>query len=227
VGRVDLGQRPGLTVYVSRWYCLAVGLIRFGGLMDKAISIKCKAAAYVPMADLNKFQGDLKTITTEKFNDLKQSVIKHGLPLSFSVWVDKKGKNWIIDGTHRRLVLQALESEGYFIPPLPVNFVEADSKKEAARIVLISNSRYAKINDASLSDFMIENELNIDDLQHLDIPELDMSAFDMTGGDEQTDDQEKPPSESRHFVEIQCADETQKTEIYTELVDRGFIVRIK
>lgn len=162
--------------------------------IDKAISIKCLSEINVPYKELNFFQGKLKSIEKSKFDDLKKSLIKSGLPLAFHIWIDSKGKKWLIDGHHRWLAFEALESEGYFIPPIPCILVNAKTKKEAAKIVLVANSRYAKMTQESISDYMIDFELSVDDLDLLDIPELDMSTFnnstpDFESGNE--DDQGK------------------------------------
>ena len=147
--------------------------------IDKAISIRCGGEADIQLKALNHFQGKLKSITADDFQKLKRSLVKHGLPLAFHVWVDDNDKIWIIDGHHRRLALLELEAEGYFIPPLPCNIVNAKTQKEAAQILLVSNSRYAKMTQESISDYMIEMDLQLPDLEDLDIPELNMNDFSL------------------------------------------------
>lgn len=151
--------------------------------LDKVIQIKCEAKSYYQLDDLNHFQGKLKSIDKDRFDKLKKSLIRDGLPIGFHVWIDKKNKVWTIDGHHRVLALKALRDDGYDIPSLPCVIVQANNKKEAAKAVLINNSKYAKINQESLSDFMIDFELNIDDLNFLDLPDLNMDDF---GLDEKT-----------------------------------------
>ena len=147
--------------------------------IDKIIDIKCGGEIYVDIKELHFFQKKLKSIDADKFRDLKESLIKSGLPLAFHIWIDVKGKKWIVDGHHRWLAFKALQEEGYFIAPIPCNIVKAKNIKEAAQVVLISNSRYAKIRQESLAEFMIDFELQLQDLEFLDIPELDMSCFDI------------------------------------------------
>lgn len=161
--------------------------------IDKAISIKVQASQYVDYKELNHFQGDLKSISKEKFQDLKDSLIKEGLPLALHIWIDNNGKKWTLDGHHRVLAFKALESEGYFIPPIPVNIVEAKSKKEAAKIVMIANSRHARMDETSLSNFMIEMDLQLPEIELLDLIDIDMGQFDLDsdadgkGGDQDSD----------------------------------------
>lgn len=143
---------------------------------EKVISIKCEGKEYIDINDLVPFQGKLKSITSDDFNKLKRSLIKDGLPLGFHIWKDK-GKNFIMDGHHRQVVMKSLRDDGYFIAPVPCNPIIASSKKEAAKAILVSNSKYAKMSENSISDYMIEHELSIDDLLELDIPELNMDDF--------------------------------------------------
>lgn len=147
-------------------------------MSDKTIHIKCEAKEYIQLDDLIPLQGDLKSITKEDFDKLKKSLISDGIPLGFHVWHDKD-KVYIADGHHRRLALLALRDEGYHIPALPCNPVKANNKKEAAKIVLISNSRYARMSQESISDFMIDFELDLSDLDNIDIPELNMDDFEL------------------------------------------------
>jgi hypothetical protein len=156
---------------------------------DKTINIKCEAKSYFQLEELIPFQGKLKSIDKKHFKDLKDSLIKDGLPLGFHVWKDSKDKVFIIDGHHRQLALKALQDEGYHIPALPCTVVFAKNKKEAAKAVLISNSKYANISPESLSDFMIDFELGLDDLQFLDITGLDMDDFAKDAGKEGKDEE--------------------------------------
>lgn len=146
-------------------------------LEEKTIKIRCKGETYVDYHELNHFQGNLKSIDKDKFHDLKESLKKHGLPLAFHIWIDSKGKKWTIDGHHRVMAFKALEDEGWHIPPVPCNTIIAETKKEAANILLVGNTRYAKMSQESLSDFMIDMELQLPDLEFLDIPEIDLTEF--------------------------------------------------
>lgn len=140
----------------------------------KFIQIKCSGEAYYDIEELIPFQKKLKQIQENKFKDLKESLIKDGLPLGFHVWKDND-KVHIMDGHHRQLALKALRAEGYFVDKVPCSYVIASSRKEAAKAILIANSKYANITDESLSDYMIEFDLKLDDIEFLDFPELNMT----------------------------------------------------
>ena len=145
---------------------------------DKVIHIRCEAKEYIQLDDLIPLQGDLKSITKENFDKIKKSLINDGIPLGFHTWKDNN-KIYIVDGHTRRLALLALRDEGYHIPAVPCNPVVAKNKKEAAKVVLISNSRYAGMTQESISDFMIDFELDLSDLDNLDIPDLNMDDFSL------------------------------------------------
>lgn len=191
---------------------------------DKIISIKCGGEVNVKLEELNVFQGNLKSITSEQFNKLKQSLIKDGLPIAFHIWIDSKYKKWILDGTHRFKAFMALQDEGYFIPPIPCNVVIAKTKKEAAKTVLISNSKYAEMSQESLSDFMIDMELDFNELEFLDIPELDIGDFEINNSDEK--DEKNVDINFKYKIEIDCDSEQTQKEIFEEMENRGFKVRL-
>lgn len=155
---------------------------------DKTINIKCEAKSYYGLDELTPLQGKLKSIDKAKFKKLKNSLVKDGLPLGFHVWKDSDGKVFIVDGHHRQLALKALRDDGYHIPALPCTEVKAKNKKEAAKAVLISNSKYAEMSEESLSDFMIDFELGLEELEFLDLTGLDMSDF--TIGEESLKDED-------------------------------------
>ncbi len=144
---------------------------------EKSIEIKCESKEYYQLNDLIPFQGKLKSIDKDNFNKLKQSLIKDGLPLGFHIWKYSKGKLYIIDGHHRQLALKALQDEGYHIPSLPCTLVKAKNKKEAAKAVLVSNSKYAKMSQESLGNFMIDMELDFTELEFLDLQDFDLGDF--------------------------------------------------
>lgn len=191
---------------------------------DKIISIKCEGKESFDIDDLLPLQGKLKSITKEQFNKLKQSLIKDGLPLGFHVWKDSKDKVYICDGHHRQLALKALRDDGYFIPPVPCNVVIAKTKKEAAKIVLISNSKYAEMSQESLSDFMIDFEMKLDDLEFLDLPDFDL--LDLNKEDTDKKESNEVDLDFKYKIEIDCENEEQQQLIFEEMENRGFKVRL-
>jgi hypothetical protein len=145
--------------------------------MKTAIQITCKAAINIDLAELQPLQGNLKELSHRNFEKLKRSILRHGISFPFFVW-QKDGRNWILDGTQRDRVLLKMKEQGYMIPRLPVALVEAKDRKEAAEKILLISSQYGKMSEQSLEEFLVENELEINDLlEEVELPALDMRYF--------------------------------------------------
>jgi len=91
------------------------------------------------------------------------------------VWEDKD-KLYCLDGYHRCLVLKELEAEGFKVPTeFQADFLDCKDKKEAAKLVGIYSSIYAKVTQDGFKSFLEENELDLDDLKfEINIPDIDL-----------------------------------------------------
>lgn len=143
---------------------------------QKIITVKCDAKTYVKIDDLEWFQDDLKEINPDDLQALKKSIIDHGILSPFFVW-DNEEKLNIIDGHHRVMALKIIRDDGYLLPDLPVVKIYAETKKQAAEQLLILNSVYAKVTDSGLSTFLINNQIDLEFLNHIKIPSIDMSLI--------------------------------------------------
>ena len=84
------------------------------------------------------FQGELKTLTNNNFEKLKQSLRQNNFVQPLNVW--ENGKLWCLDGHQRLRILESLEKDGVEIPDkLPANFIQCANKKEAQKLVLRGN----------------------------------------------------------------------------------------
>lgn len=190
----------------------------------KEINIRCEGKENYTLEKLIPFQGNLKQIDKPMFDKLKQSLIKDGLPLGFHIWKDKN-KIYILDGHHRHLALKSLEVDGYFIPAIPCTPVIAKNKKEAAKVVLISNSKYASMTHDSLSDFMIDFELKPDELLSLDLPNISMADFNFKDSTEnlnttETGGSTNPEDEWKDMPEFNQPDATSFRKIIVHFNDQ-------
>ncbi len=152
----------------------------------KQITNKVLRVEMVDWQVLKPFQPDnLKILTTENYERLKNSLINNHFIASFHVWEDK-GDYWILDGHHRKYVLEALKKEGYILPDkLPCNVVDVQSKREAIKFLLTYSSEYAHPDRQGVSEFIHTNELDFDelhstiDLRHININELKLDSTDV------------------------------------------------
>jgi ParB-like chromosome segregation protein Spo0J len=155
------------------------------------IAVRCEAAITLNLSELVPLQGDLKALSEASFDKLKRSILKHGITFPFFVW-QSDGTNWILDGTQRDRVLNKMAAAGCEIPPLPCALIQAGDKKDAAAKILLISSRYGRMREESLDEFLVENDLSFLELaDELELPEIDQryfadpNGFAPTGGDDQ------------------------------------------
>src|SRR3972149_6788372 len=157
----------------------------------KQIPVRCKGNRYLPYDKLKTLQGDLKEMTEANAEKLKASILKYGWVAPVFVW----GSDYILDGHGRLLVLGEFLKEGYTIGDLPVVDIEAQTKKEAAEILLAINSKYQTITDDGLYQFMHEMDLNLEDLSIFELPDIDFKEFEscfFTDDTEAAEEEEVP-----------------------------------
>lgn len=131
---------------------------------------------------LSYIQDDtFKEFSPEAKARLKASIIKNKFAQPFYVWKDNEsGALYCLDGRHRSLVLEEMVTEGYPVPDeLPGILIECRDKKEAAQLVMVYSSIYAKVTERGLLDFLQLYELNLDDLKTtIDLPGFDEQKFE-------------------------------------------------
>lgn len=113
---------------------------------------------HLPVArvkELQPTQGNLKDLTKENYEKLKQSIEKHGFIFPMAVWVDDKGVHHLLDG-HQR---QRLLNKEWPDLEVPMLFINAGSMQEAAEILLKISSQYGRITQEGLDEFMATYEL--------------------------------------------------------------------
>lgn len=121
--------------------------------LSKMLEVKCDCSETVDWHELKEFQGGLKSRDDSDYEKMKTSLLKYGWSFVMYYWNDGKTK-WILDGHNRKQVLQKLEEEGYFIPPLPAIEVYAKDMKEAKQKLLRLNSQYGKMTKESVLEFV-------------------------------------------------------------------------
>lgn len=124
-------------------------------------------------------QEDFKEWINNGDAKLLESIMKYQFVDPFKVW-EHKGVLYCLDGRHRYLDLERVAESGATVPDmLPGTFIDCQNMKEAAELVLVYSSAYAKITQTGLLEFVHKFDLNLPDLKDiLNIPEFDNIAFE-------------------------------------------------
>ena len=144
----------------------------------KTIKITCTGAAVLGIEKLSLFQGNLKELSKENYEKLKQEIIKHGFSFPVFVWKND-GKNHVLDGHQRINVLLAMQKEGYTIPKLPVDWIQAKDKREAKEKILAAVSQYGKITEEGLYEFTNTAGIKFEDFKAFtDLPGINFDRYE-------------------------------------------------
>lgn len=146
-------------------------------LVSKIIETKL-----IKWKELKFLQEDtFKELSSEVKEKLKSSIISNNFAQPFYVWECKEeGVIYCLDGKHRTIGLIELIEQGYSVPELlPATFIDCNDKTEAARLVIIYSSIYAKTTHKGLFDFIEMYELEMPELKEMiNLPEFDFDLFE-------------------------------------------------
>lgn len=119
----------------------------------------------VKISELKPLQGNLKDLSTENYNKLKNSLIKHGFNFPVFVW-----NGYLIDGHQRQRVML---KENWDLE-IPVVEIQAENVEDAKEQLLKATSQYGKITIEGLDEFMPdwqELDVNFDAITFTDLGE--------------------------------------------------------
>lgn len=141
------------------------------------LKIKCTGSHTMHIDGLHEFQGDFKTLTPENYKKLRHVLETEGFCDPINVWYDPDlEKHFILDGHQRKHTLSLMRKDGWEIPELPINLIEAESKLEAKKLVLTFSSNYGEISKDSLTQFMTDSGIDFDFLKDsIVLPMIDMN----------------------------------------------------
>jgi len=144
----------------------------------KQIKIACKAAATAPLDDFVWFQDDLKFLSDDDYQKLKNEIVLHGFSDALTVWIDPDMNLKLLDGHQRVLTLKRMrDEEDFHIPFIPYSVTEADSEKQAKEKLLSITGAYGKFSPMGVSRF----------LNSIDLPAMEaMGRFSLPGLDFET-----------------------------------------
>lgn len=121
--------------------------------MAKTIKVTCRGADTLPIDRILEFQGNLKHISKTNKERLKASILRHGFTAPMFVW-DDQGEWRLLDGHQRLATLISMRQEGYDIPMLPVDYIQAENEKEAREKLLNITSQYGEFDMEELNSWV-------------------------------------------------------------------------
>ncbi|MBL0235025.1 MAG: site-specific DNA-methyltransferase [Chitinophagaceae bacterium] len=155
----------------------------------KAKKIKWEDLQFIQQEDFKEWidTGDLKLV---------QSLLKYNFIDPFKVW-ENKGVIYCLDGYHRCADLKKIKESGVNVPELlDATFIDCESIEDAAELVLVYSSIYAKITQVGFDSFIKNYELNLSELKEtISIPEFSMDRFEQKYNVFNTDNAEEPEVE--------------------------------
>ena len=108
---------------------------------------------------------DFKEWINDGDKKLLESILKYQFIDPFKVWQDGEDI-YCLDGKHRWLDLLRVKTTGVEVPDLlPATFIDCNDIKEAAELVLVYSSAYAKITQQGLFNHLEKFNLSFPDLK--------------------------------------------------------------
>lgn len=184
----------------------------------KVLKIKCEGTQYIDFHQLNEFQEDIKTITREDLDKLKESIISRGYIKPGFIWKYEK-KLWILDMHQRLKALTELEKEGWYIPLIPVVEIFAKTVKEAKDAVLVFTAQHGKIDEQKLHLYIKKYQIKLQTLVIRNEPlKIDLQQNKETKGDDEISEEVNPITKLGDLWElgrhrVLCGDSTKQKDI--------------
>lgn len=163
----------------------------------ESIKIACEAADYLQVNALKNFQGELKKVSKENLQKLKNNIVKYGFSAPIFVWKNK-GINYILDGHGRIKAVLDLEKEGYTIPSLPVAWIKARSKTEAKKKLLQIASQYGEMTVKGLELFLDETDIELGEIGM----DLELPGIEIRYSEEETADDDLIPEKVKAITKL-------------------------
>lgn len=145
--------------------------------MNNPIHIACGENGKAPVDLFKEFQGELKSLSKIAYEQLKNEILRRGFSFPINVWKNG-GTMYILDGHQRLRTLMKMREEGYEIPEIPFNSIEAVDEKEAKLKLLSAASQYGKLESQGLYEFIENSKVDLSEvLEQFRFPEIDAQKF--------------------------------------------------
>ncbi len=166
--------------------------MRAGRHSNRIIEITCTGAELIPVDKLQAFQGSLKTLDQKRYKKIRRAIERHGF--SFPVFVWKSGEDhFIIDGHQRLFTVREMIRDGWELKDnlVPIDWIQAKTKKEAKEKILLAMSQYGKYDEESLYEFIEMEGLDLEGLkEEIDLPQVNLEKFEAGWGKDLPENEE-------------------------------------
>ena len=188
---------------------------------DNKIQVKAKGHTFLPIDRLLEFQGNLKRLTQQNREKLMASILEKGFIAPIFVW-DDAGEYRLLDGHQRLKTLLWMRQQGWDIPMLPVDIIEADTEKDAKEKLLLIASQYGDFTTDGYKEFAEGLDLDTESVRLSDgtfeLPESEDEDEDTKGDDNAPDIEDDPiskPGEIYHLGKhrLMCGDSTDSEQV--------------
>ena len=189
------------------------------------IKIKCESSNFLTLNEITDFQGDLKERSAGDMEKIKKSIKKHGVAFPIFIWqTEENGEtiNYCLDGHCRTRALREMAAAGEQIPPLPVDYIHAETKAEAKELLLKLNSQYGHMTADSVAAFLGDIKIDFDELALPDgVLDLGKLEPEETKDDDEApavDEDKEPDSQPGEMYELGnsillCGDSTNPEDV--------------
>lgn len=142
--------------------------------LGQPVKISCQGADVIALDKLTDYQGSLKTLSEASYEKLKKSILDLGFSFPVQAW-KHRNRTFILDAHQRVKTLRRMRDEGYVVPELPVVWIEAKDRKEAAKKLLAATSQYGEMSASGLRNFADEFALDLKQVVDLcSFPEINL-----------------------------------------------------
>lgn len=159
---------------------------------ENKIQVKCKSHKTLPIDRLTEFQGNLKRLSKQNREKLIGSICERGFIAPIFVW-DDQGEYRLLDGHQRLKTLLWMRENGWDIPMLPVDIIEAENEQDAKKKLLAITSQYGEFDLDGFIEFT--SDIEIDDTIRLTDGEFDIQIREDVAVSEQDNEMPKEPAD--------------------------------
>ena len=204
-------------------------------IVDWRVSEKLKDLPTINSNQVTAIQGDLKDLADSEIEKLVKSFNAKGVFIPLFVWYDEENDvNYSLDGHQRLRIIQELYPGGKHLPYVPI---EAESYNDAKERLLLIDSKYGVVTKDGFDSYIVDMDngedfakefTTFESFTDFDTPAPPPDSNDNGGDGSGGNDQGGLNKElkKKFALEIECADEEEQKELFEELTDREYTVKI-